>query len=101
MNAKHTPEPWTYIGQRIFDANGGRIADTSSSDKITETTRANTQLIAVAPELISELKRSTNSMREAVAAMDICKWDTVHQVSMRMQIEINDKLIAKAERGPQ
>lgn len=72
MEAKHTPGPWTHRNGRIFAtdrenltiANVARSADGDYSP-------ANGQVIAAAPELLSELQAAHQIIRNALAIMTV------------------------------
>ena len=65
-DAKHTPAPWTkYLGTFVHSQDNVFIADCWTSDRPADEREANARLIALAPELLAELRKAETMLAAA------------------------------------
>lgn len=64
----HTPGPWTATGRSVSDKHGETLFITNRAMSVAEAV-ANAQLIAVAPEMLAELRRLDAYLSKQVQAL--------------------------------
>lgn len=102
--AKHTPGPWTAVGNVVVHAQGvgpRYLADCNSVDVPRPQQAANARLIAAAPDLLEACKQSLSSAQYMVRTLNGSKIgkDQQRVLAWRTEARILKKLIAKAEGG--
>jgi len=101
--SKHTPGPWLYRedkggGYEVFPYNGGppeigEWAEICTISEYNKDPEADARLVAAAPELLEELKRTRDDLTNIKA---FCTLDATREAISRM-IQRIDAAIAKAE----
>ena len=109
QNLLHTPAPWVFVPGpdsnprtrfAIYsEASGAVVAVASPLTHSPDfpVREANARLIAAAPDLLREVRKNNHLLGDLLTLLRIVNPESVHTVSIEMQIKANTAAIAKAQ----